>query len=93
VAEVGQTVRRLNEKGGMVDKINDSVDALAQGTGTLNATTLPRLHRMTDEASRAVRQVGRTASVLSENPQSLLYGNGVVAPGPGEPGFVAPAAR
>ena len=44
------------------------------------------------EAARAARQVGRTAGHLSENPQSLLYGNGPVAPGPGEPGFKAPAA-
>ncbi len=91
VAEVGLAVKRLNEKGGAVDKLTEGVDALAQGAGTLNATTLPRLHRMSEDATRAVRQVGRTASNLSENPQSLLYGNGPVAPGPGEPGFAAPA--
>ena len=92
VTEVGQAVRRLNEKGGAVDKLAEGVDALAQGAGTLNATTLPRLNRMSDDATRAVRQVGRTAGNLSDNPQSLLYGNGAVAPGPGEPGFAAPAA-
>lgn len=92
VAEVGQAVKRLNEKGGAVDKLAEGVDALAQGAGTLNATTLPRLHRMSDDATRAVRQVGRTAGSLGENPQSLLYGNGLVPPGPGEPGFAAPAA-
>jgi phospholipid/cholesterol/gamma-HCH transport system substrate-binding protein len=90
--ETRQTVKRLNEKGGAVDRLAEGVDALAQSAGTLNATTLPRLNRMSDDATRAVRQVGRTAGNLSENPQSLLYGNGPVPPGPGETGFAAPAA-
>ncbi len=92
VGEVGQAVRRLNEQGGAVDRLSEGVDALAHSADTLNATTLPRLNRMTEDATRAARQVGRTAGHLSENPQSLLYGNGPVAPGPGEPGFTAPAA-
>ncbi len=90
--EARQAVKRLSEKGGVVDKFADGADALTQGAGTLNATTLPRLNRMSDDATRAVRQVGRTAGALGENPQSLLYGNGPMLPGPGEPGFVAPAA-
>ena len=88
--ETRQTVKRLNEKGGAVDRLAEGVDALAQSAGTLNATTLPRLNRMSDDATRAARQLGRTAGNLSENPQSLLYGNGPVAPGPGEPGFSSP---
>ena len=45
-----------------------------------------------DDATRTARQLGRTAANLHENPQSLLFGTGAVPPGPGEPGFVAPAA-
>lgn len=90
--ETRQTVKRLNEQGGAVDRLAEGVDALAQSAGTLNATTLPRLNRMSDDATRAARQFGRTAANLNENPQSLLFGTGAVAPGPGEPGFVAPAA-
>ena len=90
--EARQTLQRLNEPGGAVDKLAQGVDALAQSASTLNATTLPRLNRMSEDATRAARQLGRAAGNLSENPQSLLYGNGPVAPGPGEPGFVAPAA-
>ena len=59
-----------------MDKLAEGVDALAQSAGTLNATTLPRLNRMSDDATRAVRQLGRTAGNLSDNPQSLMYGNG-----------------
>jgi phospholipid/cholesterol/gamma-HCH transport system substrate-binding protein len=29
---------------------------------------------------------------IDENPQSLIFGSGPVAPGPGEAGFVAPGA-
>ena len=98
-AEVGKTAgeltlaaRRLNDKGGMLDRLNDGADALASGAQTLNATTLPRLHRATDDTSRAARQAGRAVSSINENPQSLLFGSGPARPGPGEPGFVAPAA-
>ena len=88
--EANQAVRRLNEKDGPVDKLAEGADALALGAGTLNASTLPRLHRMSDEATRAARRVGRVASSLGGNPQALLYGEGAVAPGPGETGFAPP---
>lgn len=92
MATVGQTVKRLNEKGGAVDRLAEGVDALARSAETLNASTLPRLHRMSDDVTHTLRQVARTADNLSDNPQSLLYGNGSVAPGPGEPGFATPGA-
>lgn len=98
-AEVGKTAteltaaaQRLNEKGGMLDRLSDGADALAAGAQTLNATTLPRLNRATDETARVARQAGRAVSTISDNPQALLFGNGPVRPGPGEPGFAAPAA-
>lgn len=89
--ETRQAVKRLNEPGGTVDKLGQGAEALAQSANTLNASTLPRLNRMGDDATRAARQLGRTAANLNENPQSLLFGTGAVPPGPGEPGFVQPA--
>jgi phospholipid/cholesterol/gamma-HCH transport system substrate-binding protein len=85
-----QTNVRINEPGGTLDKIARSTEALAASTATLNATLLPRLSRTTEEAGRAVRQFGRVADGLAEQPQSLLWGKGAAAPGPGESGFVAP---
>jgi phospholipid/cholesterol/gamma-HCH transport system substrate-binding protein len=97
-AEVGKTATelttaagRLNEKGGMLDRLNEGADALAAGAQTLNATTLPRLNRATDETARVARQAGRAVSNINDNPQSLLFGNGPPRPGPGEPGFAPPA--
>jgi phospholipid/cholesterol/gamma-HCH transport system substrate-binding protein len=81
---------RINEPGGTLDKIARSTEALAASTATLNATLLPRLGRTTDEAARTVRQFGRVAEGLAEQPQSLLWGRAVAEPGPGEAGFVPP---
>jgi phospholipid/cholesterol/gamma-HCH transport system substrate-binding protein len=84
---------RINEPGGTLDKIARSTEALAASTATLNATLLPRLGRTTDEAARTVRQFGRLAEGLAEQPQSLLLGKGGAQPGPGESGFEPPADK
>lgn len=87
-----QTNRRMNEPGGTLDKIAQSTEALAHTSRQVNAQLLPRLNRATDDTARAVRQVGRAADTVGENPQSLLWGKSTATPGPGEHGFVAPAA-
>jgi phospholipid/cholesterol/gamma-HCH transport system substrate-binding protein len=90
--ELGKTARRLNDKDGPVDRLAEGTQALSHAADSFNSATLPRLNRVTDEASRAVRQLGRTATSIGDNPQSLIYGNGPVAPGPGEAGFTPPGA-
>ena len=80
---------RMNAKGGTLDQLASGAGTLAATGQTLNAATLPRLNRATDDAARSVRQVGRAFDGLNDNPQSLLFGNGAVPPGPGEPGFFA----
>jgi phospholipid/cholesterol/gamma-HCH transport system substrate-binding protein len=89
-AEFGKAARRISDKGGVLDKIGDATEALVSTANTLNATTLPRVHRVSDDASSAVRQATRVFNAFNDNPQSLIYGGGPIAPGPGEPGFVAP---
>jgi phospholipid/cholesterol/gamma-HCH transport system substrate-binding protein len=81
---IQQGVQRVTAPGGMLDRVNQSVDSVT-------ATTLPRVRRLTEDASRAVQRLDRAATTLSENPQALLYGNGSVPPGPGEAGYVEPA--
>jgi len=87
---------RLNARGGAVEQLTEGAQALTQGARALteagqafNAGTLPRLNRTSDEATRAARQVQRAMGAVSDNPQSLIYGNGPIPPGPGEPGFRA----
>jgi len=91
-AEFGKTARRISDQGGMLDKFGDTTDALVSTANTLNATTLPRVHRVSDDTSTTVRQATRVFNAFNDNPQSLIYGGGPIAPGPGEPGFVAPGS-
>jgi phospholipid/cholesterol/gamma-HCH transport system substrate-binding protein len=89
-ASFGQTARRLNDKDGPMDRLAEGTQALSHAADSFNAATLPRINRVTEETSRAVRQLGRAATTISDNPQSLIFGAGPAMPGPGEPGFVAP---
>jgi phospholipid/cholesterol/gamma-HCH transport system substrate-binding protein len=91
--EVGVMARRLNEKGGPLDKLSEGGAALAAGVVTFSAATLPKLGEVADETARAMRQLRRTVSAVDDNPQSLIFGNGAPMPGPGEPGFSAPGVQ
>jgi phospholipid/cholesterol/gamma-HCH transport system substrate-binding protein len=91
-ADFGQTARRLNDKDGPMDRLAEGSQALSHAADSFNAATLPRVNRVTEETSRAVRQLSRAVININENPQSLIFGAGPVVPGPGEPGFVVPGA-
>jgi phospholipid/cholesterol/gamma-HCH transport system substrate-binding protein len=80
----------LQAPDGPLNRLNGAIGSLQGVTSDLEAETLPHLTRMTDEARTALRSVRRTADSLSDRPQSILFGNPNVQPGPGEPGFVAP---
>lgn len=86
------TVTRLNAPDGPVQRLGDGTKALAQAVDSFNAATLPRVNRVADDTSHAVRRLGRAADSINDNPQSLLFGNGGAAAGPGEPGFTPPPA-
>jgi phospholipid/cholesterol/gamma-HCH transport system substrate-binding protein len=92
-SEFGQTARRLNAKDGPIDQFSTGGAALASTIDLFGRSTLPRVNRMADEATRTVRALGRTVNEISENPQALIYGEGKPRPGPGEPGFQPPGAR
>jgi phospholipid/cholesterol/gamma-HCH transport system substrate-binding protein len=83
-AEFGKSVRRISEKFG------ETTEALVATATTLNATTLPRVHRVSDDTSATMRQATHVFNAFNDNPQSLIYGGGPTPPGPGEPGFAAP---
>ena len=89
-AEFSKTARRISDKGGTLDEFGDTTRAFVSTANTFNATTLPRVHRVTDDTSAAARQATRAFNSFSDNPQALIYGGGPIPPGPGEPGFVAP---
>jgi phospholipid/cholesterol/gamma-HCH transport system substrate-binding protein len=88
--EFGRTAKRINAPDGPIDRLAQGTQSLSHAADSFNAATLPRINRVTDETSRAVRLLGRTVNNIGDNPQSLIYGNGPVPPGRGEPGFVPP---
>lgn len=63
-------------------------DPSPEGFGAL----APRLNELGGELSATSRQLNRVLQLMEESPQSLLFGPPPAAPGPGEPGFVAPSA-
>ncbi|MBS7809122.1 MlaD family protein [Variovorax sp. PCZ-1] len=96
-ASVGQVSQRVAEKGGTLDRVNEGLSsantaaqAIGQSAQALTANTLPRATRMTDDAARAARATDRVVKELGDNPQSLIFGNAPVPPGPGERGFTPP---
>ena len=89
-AELTRVAERLNAPGGVIDRLAEGAAAMTSVGQTFSAATLPKLNRTSEEAARTARQVSRTVSAVSDNPQSLIFGNGLVAPGPGEPGFRFP---
>lgn len=84
---------RMAAPGGTLERIEQGTDALRASGQTLNAATLPRVHRALDDTARSVRQLGRVATTVNEHPQALIFGNTPVPPGPGEPGFIAPPGK
>ena len=88
---IDKTADRLNQKDGPLDRLAEGTAALSRVVETFGAATLPRVNRVSEEASRAARQLSRTVNGINDNPQSLIFGSGAVQPGPGEPGFAAPA--
>jgi len=82
--------QRLQQPGGTLDQLQQGVGALASTGQAMQQTSLPRLNRALDDAGRSVRQMGRAAATLDDNPQALIYGPALALPGPGEPGFVVP---
>lgn len=86
------TVRKINAPDGPLKQIADGTQALSEAADAMGRGTLPRVNRAADDFSRASRSLTNMASRIGDNPQSVLYGAGVGQPGPGEPGFAAPAA-
>ncbi|MES2069904.1 MAG: MlaD family protein [Pseudomonadota bacterium] len=80
-------VSTLQAPDGPLVKLTQSVDQISVG---LTYDTLPRVNAFATDARTTFRNVNRTVDKLNDRPQSILFGNPPVVPGPGEPGFTAP---
>ncbi|MFZ6654305.1 MlaD family protein [Undibacterium sp. TJN19] len=84
---LNQFTSSLQAPDGSLARLNLAIDQI---NTSLTVDTLPRIQNLTGEARTTLRSFSRTSDAINERPQSLLFGKPAVAPGPGEPGFVAP---
>ncbi len=81
----------INELSITAKKFNNSADQIAnstnQLTNTLEIETLPQLHTLTQNMNRSVIHFNQLIDAVEDNPQSIIFGNPVPPPGPGEEGF------
>lgn len=89
-SEFRRTAQQLNAPGGPIERVGSGSDAFAAAAESLSTTTLPRVNRAVEETTRTMRTLRRAVDQLTDNPQALIYGEGALRPGPGEPGFRAP---
>ena len=90
--DVGKSVKSLAAKGGAVDQMGTAVEKVSDAADNFNRGTWPNLRRTMGDVGGAARRLGDTADSIQNNPQALIYGSSNALPGPGEQGFVAPAA-
>lgn len=74
--------------------LSQKVDRLATTLGNdVGEGTLPQVNALVRELNGDARRLARVLDMLEDNPQALVFGKGKPRPGPGEAGFVAPAAQ
>ncbi|MFZ6780281.1 MlaD family protein [Undibacterium sp. Ji83W] len=84
---LNQLTSSIQAEDGPLARFNLVMDNVSN---SLILDTLPKVQSAAGEAKTSLRSFGRLSDSLKERPQSLLFGNPIPAPGPGEPGFVAP---
>lgn len=81
----------LTELGATSKEYRELASTVKQGTTqlteTLNYETMPKLNSLTQNVNYDVRSLGQVIDMLEDNPQSIIFGNPAVRPGPGEAGF------
>ncbi len=90
--DVSKAVGGISAKGGALDQMAEAVGQVSAAADNFSRGTLPNLGRTMSDVGQSARRLGDTADSFRQNPQSLLYGSPDTQPGPGEQGFVAPAA-
>ncbi len=96
-AAAGEAGPLLAETRALVGKLATAADKLDAAIGDSSsagaAALMPRLNELSGDIATTSRQLSRVLRMIEESPQSLVFGAPAPPPGPGEPGFVAPAGR
>ena len=83
---VSTLATRLQAPDGTVDRLGSAADQLGAAALKVDLAVTP----LATDARTTLRTVDRTLEHFNTRPQSILFGNGSLQPGPGEAGFVAP---
>ncbi len=84
---VNTLATRLQAPEGTVDRLGSAADQLGSAAVKVDLAVAP----LASDARSTLHTFNRTLDTFNTRPQSILFGTGVLPPGPGEPGFVAPA--
>jgi phospholipid/cholesterol/gamma-HCH transport system substrate-binding protein len=76
---------------GTLGRLNSAIDQIDTVAGEVGYDLLPRIDGLAGDARSTVRTLNRTLENFNERPQSILFGGGNAAPGPGEAGFSPPS--
>ncbi|MBS1197243.1 MAG: Mammalian cell entry related domain protein [Proteobacteria bacterium] len=80
--------------GPRVQALSEKLEVMVgDGSGEGATAAVARVNDLAQELRVTVRQLNRVLQVVERSPDSLLFGAPPRQPGPGEPGFVAPAAE
>lgn len=97
IVRVDALAMQFGERLEAFDRITRSAERIgdvSQAFGeSVVGVALPKLSDLLDDLSRNSRALDRAINQFQENPQSVVFGRPVAAPGPGEPGFLPPAGR
>ena len=94
VAQAGPFFAEARGLVARLQSVSDRLDVALGDSATGGAgALLPRLNELSAELSSNSRQLNRVLQMLEESPQSLIFGQPKAAPGPGEAGFISPAAK
>ncbi len=87
----GKLSTELGRRLDVIDRAASSAEQVGQAARSFESQTLPRINTLLDNADRSARTLERVTDRLGEEPTSVLFGQQPGRPGPGEPGFSAPA--
>lgn len=85
--EARHTLARIDQLAGDMGAAAQRLRGLGEVADGLAQSTLPRLNATLDELQTAAAQMRKLTTQLDKDPQALLLGPPVAAPGPGEPGY------